>query len=432
VNDASIQAKEHDTDTDDILFQARQALRALSTPIASPKVQSVSKPSTLSWKPVGPAPEVVDAAKTMASRPANSPTIYAMLCLLLIIFGMALVRNSNQSFGPEMYAENGLVPAADAFTHGENYAVFDLNLNIRRLRDLYVARLTKTPDLIVLGASQWQEANHSLVKGMTYYNSHVHRDYWQDMLGVSEILARNKRLPKRMIISLRDNIFTPISKRSDYLWETGIPYYRDMADRLGVEKESYWTSLPYQRMKQLLSISMLFDNLTRWYNASERPHATTEYQFDSLDTLLSDGSIVWSRNHLKLFTQERSKREALSFADRRLNDPPQVEARGVDAIDKLLTFLKSQGVTVYLAQTPFNPIFYDHVQGSAYAEGLTKVDALVHDIAKRHGLRVIGGYNPHKVGCVASMYIDAEHANASCLKNLFDQFMALDRARAGQ
>jgi hypothetical protein len=30
------------------------------------------------------------------------------------------------------------------------------------------------------------------------------------------------------------------------------------------------------------------------------------------------------------------------------------------------------------------------------------------------------------------MYIDAEHANASCLKNLFDQFMALDRARAGQ
>jgi hypothetical protein len=47
-------------------------------------------------------------------------------------------------------------------------------------------------------------------------------------------------------------------------------------------------------------------------------------------------------------------------------------------------------------------------------------------------LQVIGGYNPHKVGCNATMYIDAEHANASCLKNLFDQFMALDKTRGNQ
>ena len=53
---------------------------------------------------------------------------------------------------------------------------------------------------------------------------------------------------------------------------------------------------------------------------------------------------------MRIFTQERSKKEALAFADKRMNDPPQVEARGVDAIDKLLTYLNSQGVTVYLAQ----------------------------------------------------------------------------------
>ena len=432
MSEFGIQAEGFDAEKDDVLFQAREALRSLSSPVILPNIQPVSKIPQLKWKSELSVDTSIVAPKVTAPQVVNSPTLYTLLCVLLIIFGVALVRNSNKSFGPEMYAENGLVPAVEAFGDGKNYAVFDLNLNIRRLRDLHLESLTKTPDLVVLGASQWQEANHTLVPGKNYYNAHVHRDYWQDILGVSELLVRNNKLPKTMIISLRDNLFTPISARKDYLWEPGIPYYRDMADRLGLEKDGYWASFPYQRMKQLLSISLLFDNLTRWYNAEEKPHATSEHQFESLDTLLPDGSIVWSKRHMKLFSQERSKKESLAFAEKRLNDPPQVEARGVEAIDKLLTYLKAQGVTVYLAQTPFNPIFYDRVQGSRYADGLAKIDTLVHDLAKQHGLQVIGGYNPHKVGCNATMYIDAEHANASCLKNIFDEFIKLDSAKVAQ
>ncbi len=428
MSEVSVQLDKGLTETDDILVRAREALRILGTPTVVPKNLAVTAPSKLKWKTAAEP----DASKATVSRSSNTPLVYTLFCALMILSGLGLVWNGNQVFGPEMYAENGLAPAASAFEQGENYAVFDLNLNIRRLRDIHFSRMTKTPDLVVLGASQWQEAGHDLVKDLKFYNSHVHRDYWQDMLGVSEILVRNHRLPKRMIISLRDNLFTPISARTDYLWETGIPYYQDMADRIGVEKETSWTSLPYQRVKQLFSISMLFDNVTRWYNANELPHASAARQFETLDTLLPDGSIVWSKKHMKLFTQERSKKEALAFAEKRLNDPPKVEARGLEAIDKLLSYLKSQGVTVYLAQTPFNPIFYDRVQGSAYADGLVKIDTLVHGLAAKHGLQVIGGYNPHKVGCVASMYIDAEHANATCLKKIFDQFSALDRAQGGK
>ena len=165
------------------------------------------------------------------SQSAHLPRIHLLLCSLLIVSGLALVFMGNKAFGPEMYAEDGLRPAVEAFGRDENYAVFDLNLNIRRLRELHLSQMTSTPDVVVLGASQWQEANHTLVGGMKYYNAHVHRDYWQDMLGVSELLVRNNRLPKRMIISLRDNLFTPIASRKDFLWEPGIVYYRAMADR---------------------------------------------------------------------------------------------------------------------------------------------------------------------------------------------------------
>ena len=369
----------------------------------------------------------------LESKPRSSAALaYAILCLTLILVGLAAVWRGNQTFGPEMYADNGLLPAVEAFEKGQNYAVFDLNLNIRKLHELQVSRMTETPDVVIIGASHWQEAHSDLLKGLKLYNSHIHRDFWEDLLGAPYIFAANNRLPKRMIISIRDNQFRPIATRPDYLWEPGIANYRLMADKIGVEKESFWATLPYQRIRQLFSISMLFDNVTRWYNADVRPHATTDARSKTLDTLLPDGSILWSEAHLAFFSQERMKKEAMALADLRRNDPPQVEKRGVEAFDKLLDYLKSQGVTVYLAQPPFNPIYYDNLQGSAYFEGLTKVDALTHDIAARHGLKMIGGFNPHKVGCTPDMYIDAEHSNPTCLKKIFDEFSEIVKSEGGK
>jgi hypothetical protein len=381
---------------------------------------------------VMPVLDTVQISPVKKSNIATRPIVHALVCLLLTIIGVAAVWNGNQVYGPEMYATNGMVPAAEAFAKGENYAVFDLNLNIRRLKEETIARLPKTPDVVILGASQWQEAHSNLLPNYEFYNAHVHRDYWEDLLGVTEILVSHNRLPKKMIISIRDLQFTPLEARKDFLWEPGIPYYRAMADRLGIEKESYVASLPYNRIRALFSLSMLFDNFTRWYNADERPHASSEKHFESLDTLLPDGSIVWSAKHLRIFTQERARNEAISLADARVNAPPQIDAKGVAAFEKLLDFLKAQGVSVYLINPPFNPIYYDRVQGTPYAEGLAKVEALMQRLSTERGLPLLGGFNPHKVGCESSMYIDAEHSNAKCLKKMFEQFAAVDGAKAGQ
>jgi hypothetical protein len=360
------------------------------------------------------------------------PSLYALALMALTITGVAAVWNGNQVYGPEMYATNGMVPAAEAFAQGENYAVFDLNLNIRRLKEETIARLTKTPDVIILGASHWQEAHADLLQGQVLFNAHVHRDYWEDLLGVTEILVSHNRLPKKMIISIRDLQFTPLASRKDFLWEPGIPYYRAMADRLGIEKEGYYESLPFNRVRALFSLSMLFDNFTRWYNADEHPQATKDVHFNSLDTLLPDGSIVWSAKHMAIFTQERSKAEALKLADARVSLQHEIDPKGVAAFEKLLDFLKEKGVEVYLINPPYNPIYYDRIQGTPYAESLGRFVQLMKKLASDHNLPLIGSFNPHIVGCEASMYIDAEHSNSKCLKKLIDQFAALDRAKGGK
>jgi hypothetical protein len=373
---------------------------------------------------------VTSAVEAPEAQSRFKPALYVLAFLAFTIAGVAGVWNGNQVYGPEMYGEDGMVPAAEAFAEGKNYSVFDLNLNIRHLKDETIARLKTTPDVVILGASHWQEAHADLLPGYNMFNAHVHRDYWEDLLGVTEILVKHNRLPKKLIISIRDLQFTPLEARKDFLWEPGIPYYRAMADRLGIEKESYWTSLPFNRIKAMLSISMLFDNFTRWYNADERPHAAAERHFNSLDTLLPDGSILWSQKHLDIFTQERARNEAIKLADQRLNMTHVIDPAGVLAFEHLLDYLKEQGVQVYLINPPYNPIYYDRIQGSPYATGMKKVEALMERLSKQYDMPLIGGFNPHKSGCEASMYIDAEHSNPTCLSKLLQQFAVADKSRA--
>ena len=128
---------------------------------------------------------------------------------------------------------------------------------------------------------------------------------------------------------------------------------------------------------------------------------------------------------MAFFTPERMKHEALALADAARNVPPVVDPLGVQSFDTLLGFLKSQGVQVILAHPPFNPVFYDAVQGSKYLPGLDNIRKITKDLAAKHGLHVIGEFDPAKVGCTVEQYIDAEHSSPPCLQKIFDQYEAL-------
>jgi hypothetical protein len=339
---------------------------------------------------------------------------------------MAALWQGNKLFAPEMYSRAGSVEIAEAFAKGRNYAVFDLNINIRELRDEHIKRMSATPDVVILGASHWQEAHDWIVQHKRLYNAHVHRDYYEDMLAMVEMFVRHDRLPKQMIIAIRDNLFTPVAQRKDHLWLPGVPYYEAMAKRLGITAHRPWETAPYQRWAELASLPMFHANATRWTNATFRPRRTFEAEHSRLDTLLPGGSIIWSHEHQALFTQKRTREMSDDFARQRINQPPVIDPKGVEHMDRLLQFLKDKGVEVFLAHPPFNPDYYNQVMKGPYAKGLRAVEALTQTFADKYGWQVVGSFDPAKVGCDSPMFIDAEHGSPECLAKLLHQYVKLD------
>ena len=350
------------------------------------------------------------------------PLRYLSTVFGMAVVGLAVTFVANRCFAPEMYLPRTARVIGKALAKGENYAVFDLNINIRAIRSSQIARLKAAPDVALVGASQWQEAHGDLMPNARFLNVHVHRDYYEDILAMSEVLVRNDKLPRTMVIAIRDALFSPIEERRDHLWLPAIDDYRAMAARLNIEPHSAWATSSNARLREQISMPMLFNNVTRWYNASAWP-GTTEHRnsSSSLDTLLPDGSISWSRQHKAQFTAERSQRLALASAAFESTRPHGIDPNGVGAVDALFGYLTAKGVDVVIVFPPFNPVFFDKVRDTPFMVGLHRLEAISRGLAEKHGLRLIGSFNPADVGCTADMFIDAEHSNPLCLSRVIKQ-----------
>jgi hypothetical protein len=355
----------------------------------------------------------------------HAPVLYLVATSVLAAVLLGALATANYWLAPLSYNAAALARVAQTLAGGDNYAVFDLNLDTRELRRQQIARLDATPEVVVLGASHWQEAHAGLLPGRRFYNAHVHRDYYEDLLAVAEMLLRHGRLPSTLIMSIRDMTFQPVDRRSDTLWLAALPDYEAMAGRLGIARHSRLETWPARRWSGLLSLAAALDNGLRWLLAESAPGPTHAWSLLTMDVLLADGSIQWSREHRARFTAERARREVRLALKARRNHAPEIDPAAVTALDRLLGLLHERGVRVVLIHPPFNPAFYRQIEGSAYEAGLRQVEAVTARLAAAHGAIAVGSFDPAVAGCLETMYIDAEHSSPACLRRVLDQVPGL-------
>jgi hypothetical protein len=272
----------------------------------------------------------------------------------------------------------------------------------------------------VLGASHWQEAHADLLPGRSFYNAHVHRDYYEDLLAVVEMMVRHDRLPRTMIMSIRDLTFLSEEQRTDALWLTALPDSNAMLARLGIAREPWLETRTLRPWLGLLSLSTMLDNGLRWLGVDVRPGPVEASSLPTMDVLQADGSIRWSSAHRDLFTPERRDREVRDAVAQRRDLTLEIDPAAVHAIDRLLALLSERGVRVVLIHPPFNPDFYRQIEDTTYAAGLLRVEALTAQLAAAHGATVAGSFDPAVAGCTAGMYIDAEHSSPACLRRVIE------------
>ena len=353
--------------------------------------------------------------------PRGTPASYLFLLLAIIVIGTVSIRAVNVMLAPMLFNETKITSVAEAISHRTGYATYDLNIETRQLRREHIRNLPEAPEIAVMGASHWQEAHGAIMPGVSFYNAHVHRDYYEDIVAVAAWLIKYDKLPKKLVISIRDNQFTHPKERTDFLWVPVLRDYRELAPMFGLTPHEVYRNGLTPQLRQTVSFPLLLAHAERYFDAPQQPHVSDSPAHESLDMLLSDGAIYWSARHRDEFTPERMRAESEALAAGKVNNPPTFDPDGVLAVDTVLGYLRDKGVELYLAHPPYNPLVWDAVQGTPYMDGLHQIESLVQAMARRHNIPIIGSFNPYDVGCTADMYIDGEHSNPTCLGMILQQ-----------
>lgn len=345
----------------------------------------------------------------------NSPQHYIAGLALLGLLMLGALAVGNRLLAPWLHMPSYVEEIGMTLHAGENFGVFDLNVDIRGIRRAQFAAMESAPEVMLLGASHWQEAAADLMPGHQMFNAHVHRDYYDDIVAAVGLMAKNDLWPQTVVISIRDQTFRSVPNRTDYLWLPWIPDYMEAETELGIEPRPFLQNFQPHDSWSLFSLPNFSSNADLWLSNTGVPGPTRAELLPDLDILMADGSIRWSQEHIDFFTQERARVEALEMARAVRNMVPEMDPHAIAAVDGSLARLKAEGVEVILVHPPFNPIFFDRIADSSFEQGLIDIAALTKQLADKYGFATAGGFSPYEMGCTSNMYIDAEHSGPPCL-----------------
>ena len=342
----------------------------------------------------------------------------------VVVFGALGIATANFWLDPLNYSSWYHRKVAQEFEAGKNFAIYDPTIDYRGLRREHIRVMARAPDVMLFSGSRFELVGPDLFPGRTFYNAFVQRDYFDDMMAITDILESNNRLPKNLIMSIRYVTFRPHEKRPEgYQWKMFIPEAAAMARKLNVEPPSTFDHFPWGHWIDLFSVPRLTHQLTvRLNDKGEGMRAVTASQLPDMDVLRADGSMSFSVEHSKAFTPEAARKgSAKKAADDSSKPITAPDPKLLAQYKALLEYLTSKGVNVAIAVTPQHPAYWNAVVETPYGTMLKGLEDDMRRLTTAAGAQFVGGFDPGKANCSEAEFRDFIHVGNDCLKNVFDQ-----------
>ncbi|MFX4282772.1 hypothetical protein ACOL3J_10890 [Aliarcobacter butzleri] len=86
------------------------------------------------------------------------------------------------------------------------------------------------------------------------------------------------------------------------------------------------------------------------------------------------------------------------------------ELSNIELFEKLIVYLKNNGVNIYFYLTPYNPITYDIIMSYEKYQIIEKAEQYLKDFSEKNNIKVIGSYNPHNYNLKNNDFFDGMHS----------------------
>ena len=282
------------------------------------------------------------------------------------------------------------------------------------------------PDVLLLGTSKSKGINSDFFPGQTFFNAALSGSGLDDLLVVYDMYEKRGFIPHEVIIEV--NPWLLMSGRTSQ-----VPRFEARGAQLqksllrgeplnGPARPEQNRSRDYHKMItpdyfQSSSLALL-NTVFRGNNGSAREYH--EGDTPSGTTYFPDGSILVPPHMSAKLGTEQPEAYALKYGW----DPPGGIPRQIDPFQRkvfeaFVQHLLDSGVKVTFYIPPYHPTSYRLMMDSP-SRFVADIQQYFIELAKTHGIEVIGSFNPADIGITNADFYDPTHITTESIWRIFE------------
>jgi hypothetical protein len=341
-------------------------------------------------------------------------SIKLLLFLPILIFIGALnyFVDPSHVFERESYAKG----IAEVLLSGRNVANAG-NHDDRLVQKFYVQGLKEAPEVLVFGSSRAMYVRSALFPGHTFFNSHVSAGTLEDYIAIYAIYRAANRKPRMVVLVADPSIVSDASAEGAPRIASSIePYYWGIAEQLGELPPSVKpaTAASYiEYLSTLVSLPYFQESFKYWVKRSRNTYYATSTIPEEHFVQFVDGSALRDRQGRSLAEFE-AKGKAIRQA--RTLTPYRVTREKGDFLERFFVLLLADGVEPVLLLAPYHPAAF---RSERLKSSLTKAQGFLSGLALRHGIPVVGSFDPTACEVTEADFEDISHLRPAGVERLF-------------
>jgi hypothetical protein len=233
---------------------------------------------------------------------------------------------------------------------------------------------------------------------------------FEDLFALSYLLMSRKNKPETIVFGI-----TPwmLDFNKDLRWQKYRESYYSMKSIIGNDTSlENNTTGGFKSMINLLNPQYFSQSLQEI--GKDKLHIKEVSEFNYVEglvtpVLLPDGSLIYSREIIS-----RKVKIAIGGTNYKIDIGHQYSDKAISMFKKLVTRLQEIDVKVVFLLTPYHPNIWKD-ESSDTAKVLLDVEPLIRGIGKELNVKVLGSYNPNKIGCDSSEFYDQMHSKDTCV-----------------
>ena len=262
-------------------------------------------------------------------------------------------------------------------------------------------------DTVVLGSSRVMQIGEHNYKGKII-NLGVSGASIEDDVAIAGMAIKNFQ-PSSILIGADPWLFN--SKSGQERWKSLYKEYIAALSSLKISTAHLADLTDDKKQSRLFTISSKIYDLVNYQNFN----AINDIP-ETRSKIRRDGSRVYNLAYAKNNQKEISAgfNDLLNYSMTDYDESKKSQdifGRFIDAYSK--------NYNVVLVLSPYHPDLYEHmkIKRPIYLE----IESNFRHFSKLHGVKIIGSYNPYKVGCTSTDFYDGIHPNDVCMGKVLNE-----------